>query len=187
MRSFIAIDFDDALNCDVADLQASLRSRCPKLTWIRPEQIHLTLKFLGKITDQDIFPIGSALDKCAAEMAPFEIQIEGVGVFPPSGRVNIVWVGITDAEKRLARLQARCEEMLAPLGFSPEGRGFTPHLTIARNKDPRQSGAIRTAVTLQGEPQFGAQRIQELIFYQSTPGPGGHTHHALSRHPFKVP
>jgi 2'-5' RNA ligase len=101
--------------------------------------------------------------------------------------VNVVWVGLNDTEKRLARLQARCEELISPLGFPPEGRGFTPHLTIARNKDPRRSNDIRSAVALQGEPDFGVQCVEEVVFYQSTPGPSGHVHQALSKHRFSEP
>jgi 2'-5' RNA ligase len=98
--------------------------------------------------------------------------------------VNVVWVGINDPEKRLAALQSQCEELVSPLGFPPEGRRFSPHLTLARNKDPRRSSEIRTAVALQAEPNFGEQRVEELVFYQSIPGTGGHTHVPLSRHRF---
>src|SRR5262245_8053551 len=117
MRSFIAIDFDETLKKDLAELQERLKKRCPKMTWVKADQFHLTIKFLGEITDQDIIPISKALDHLAAEATPFEVQIENIGVFPPHGRANVVWVGIADAGKKLATLQARCEELLAPLGF----------------------------------------------------------------------
>src|SRR5262245_16859850 len=124
MRSFIAIDFDETIKRDLADLQDRLKSRCPKMTWVKPEQIHLTLKFFGEIADQDIMPISAALDRLAGETSAFDVQVERVGVFPPSGRVNVIWIGIIDPDERLAHLQARCDELLAPLGFPAEGRSF---------------------------------------------------------------
>ena len=182
MRAFIAIDFDDVLKRDLADLQMRIRSQCPRLSWTKPDQFHLTLKFFADIADEDIMPVCGALDQLAAKSDSFELKIEGVGVFPPSGRVSVVWVGIRDDENRLATLQRRCEDLLVPLGYPAEARHFSPHLTLARNKDLRQSREIRDALTKLHQTDFGSQRITELVFYQSVAERGGHVRKPLSRH-----
>jgi len=187
MRSFIATDFDDEIKKRLGDLQSRLKPRLPGLKWTRPEQLHVTLKFLGEIADRQIVPISQALDALAAGCEPFDVTIAGLGAFPPAGRVNVIWVGIDDVENRLAHCQSRCEELIGPLGFPPENRRFSPHLTLARNNNPRISREIREALSSLGSPSLGVQCIDHLTLYQSTLGKGGATYQALSRHHFRAP
>ncbi|MBN2561309.1 MAG: RNA 2',3'-cyclic phosphodiesterase [Phycisphaerae bacterium] len=183
MRTFIAIDLDRAIKKHLSDLQAQLGPRCPKLKWVDPNKMHLTIKFLGEVRDQQIAEISRALGRLAAECQPFDIAVEGLGTFNPTGPVKVVWIGIQDPSGRLAECQALCEDLIEPLGFPREGRRFSPHLTLARNKFTENSREIRAALDAQPPVRAGSQTVSGVMFYQSTLTPGGPIYSALSRHP----
>lgn len=184
MRTFLAIDLDQKIRERIAPLQAKLQSRCPKLSWVKPERMHLTLKFLGEIDQSQVEPIKQALDAIAARSHPFDIAVAGLGIFPPHGRANVLWLGIEDKSGSLENCWKSCEDALAALGLPREDRPFSAHLTLARNKNPRLSHDVRKL--LQNPPPFEplTQRVAELIFYHSTLTSHGPIYEVLSRHAF---
>lgn len=187
MRTFVAIDLDDDVKRPLAALQARLKPHCPGLRWVDPAKIHLTLKFIGEIADDRILDIGAALDELAAQCRPFQIAIEQVGVFGQNGPVKVVWVGVSDDEHgALPRCHDLCERLLDPLGIPREHRPFRPHLTLARNRDLRQSETIRRAVELHAELRVGVQEVESVTFYQSILTSRGPVYQPLSRHVFQV-
>lgn len=184
MRTFIAINFDETVKRELADYQDRLRPDCGRVKWVNPKIMHLTLKFLGEISDRQIVPISSALDELAAQCRPIEITVEGSGTFPPSGSIKVVWVGICDAAGKLAECHKRCDDLLDPLGFPRERRGFSPHLTLARNKDPRNSRGIMSALKRARPMVACEQAVTGVTFYQSTLTREGPIYQVLSRHDF---
>ncbi len=184
MRTFVAIEFDDEIKRRLGDLQTRLKTSCPKIKWVDPENMHLTIKFLGEIRNGQVAPIGKSLDRLAGECRAFDVTVEGLGAFGRHGPVKVVWVGLQDTAGHLAECHARCEELLDSLGFPPERRRFSPHLTLARNRYPEHSGLIRAV--LDEEPPFkgGTQTVSGVTFYQSTLTPQGPIYTALSRHTF---
>ena len=135
VRSFIAIELPDEIRLAIARLQAQLKSGQFSVKWVDPYSIHLTLKFLGNIAVDRISGITGAIEEAARGISPFHLEVKGLGVFPNLRRVQVVWVGISGEVERLSQLQQRIESNLAPLGFAPESRRFTPHLTLARLRD----------------------------------------------------
>jgi 2'-5' RNA ligase len=97
--------------------------------------MHLTLKFLGNVSSDAVAGITAALGEACRGVAPFRIEIDGLGVFPSPGRVRVVWVGLSGDIEKLALLQQRVDAALAPLGYPGESRPFTPHLTLARVRE----------------------------------------------------
>lgn len=184
MRTFIAIDFDAAVKKQLAALVGRLKTRCPKLKWVEPSQMHLTIKFLGEIGDQQVVSVATALGGLASECQPFDITVEELGCFPPSGGVDVVWVGIKEPGGQLAGCQARCEDLMEGLGFARERRRFSPHLTLARNRNPAGGVQIRAVLKEQGPVHAGAQTVTGLTFYQSTLTPRGPIYNVLSKHEF---
>ncbi|MFQ5423834.1 MAG: RNA 2',3'-cyclic phosphodiesterase [Phycisphaerae bacterium] len=186
MRTFIAIDFDADIQRCMARVQRKLEEQCPTqgLRWTDTDHVHLTLQFLGEIADQQVAATSQALDDLAGTAARFEMDVGDVGVFPPKGPVRVIWVGIHDAHGELARLHTRCQERLATLGFPPERRAFSPHLTLARNRNPRNSDRIRAALSTLAMLRAGTQTVDHVTFYQSTLTKQGPIHEALSRHRF---
>jgi len=136
VRCFIAIGLPDEVKAGIKDIQAQLKSGGQaSVKWVDPYSIHLTLKFLGGVDAAKIAPITAAMEEATQGIAPFSLKVEGLGTFPNLRRVQVVWVGVVGEVDKLARLQQRLESNLAGLGFAPENRRFTPHLTLARVRD----------------------------------------------------
>jgi 2'-5' RNA ligase len=134
IRSFVAIELPDEARTALSDLQGSLKAQVPPKTvrWVRPESIHLTLQFLGDVAPSQIEAIADALRGTCANQPPFMCQLRELGVFPNPRRPRIVWIGVTEPSGALKALQKKVTLALEPLGFEPERRPFTPHLTVGR-------------------------------------------------------
>jgi len=136
IRSFIAIELPDELKLGLIELEAQLKAaKQPWVKWVDPYSIHLTLKFLGNIPVNRTGEITRAIEVAAQGISPFHLEVKDLGVFPNLKRVQVVWVGMSGEVDKLAQLQQRIESNLASLGFAPESRPFTPHLTLARLRD----------------------------------------------------
>jgi len=153
VRSFIAIELPDELKLGLAQLEAQLKmSKQPWVKWVDPYSIHLTLKFLGSIAADRISEITRAMEEAIQGISPFHLEVKDLGVFPNLRRVQVAWVGISGEVDKLSQLQQHLESNLARLGFAPESRPFTPHLTLARLRnqaslDERQSFGQLIATT----------------------------------------
>ena len=143
IRSFIAIELPDELKLGLGQLEAQLKSGQQSwVKWVDPDSIHLTLKFLGNIASDRAGEITGAMEEAARAVSPFHLEVKGLGVFPSLKRVQVAWVGISGEVAKLGELQQRLESNLARLGFAPESRPFTSHLTLARLR-PQTSLAER--------------------------------------------
>ena len=142
IRSFIAIELPDELKRGLGRLQARLQDR-PGIKWVDPDSIHLTLKFLGDVAASRIGEITDAMEEAAGGVSPFRLKASGLGVFPNPRQTRVAWVGLEGDVESVTGLQQRLEASLARLGFTPETRRFTPHLTLARVRD-RASPEERT-------------------------------------------
>ncbi|MFC1897326.1 RNA 2',3'-cyclic phosphodiesterase [Chloroflexota bacterium] len=141
VRSFIAIELPDELKLGLTQLEAQLKlSKQPWVKWIAPHSIHLTLKFLGSIAADRISEITSAMEEAVQGIFPFHLEAKDLGIFPNTRRVQVAWVGISGELDKLSRLQQYLESNLARLGFTPETRPFTPHLTLARLRNQASLG-----------------------------------------------
>jgi len=136
IRSFITVELSGEVKQALTRLQEKLRagSRAP-VRWVDPNNIHLTLKFLGDIDENITGRITAVMEEAASGTYPFHLEVSGLGVFPNPRRVQVVWVGLSGQVEKLGKLQKRIESGLVPLGFAAESRSFTPHLTLARVRD----------------------------------------------------
>jgi 2'-5' RNA ligase len=137
IRTFVAIELDEALLKVLHQVQGELK-RAPvarQARWVSPAGIHLTLKFLGDISSDRIPEITQAIERGCRSSAPFRISLSTAGFFPNAHRLRVVWVGVDGDVQMLLQLQRAVESELNALGFAPEGRGFQPHLTLARMRD----------------------------------------------------
>jgi len=133
IRSFIAIELPGELKQKLTQLEARLKSgKQPWVKWVDPYSIHLTLKFLGSIAADKTGEITGVMEEAVQGIPPFHLEVKDLGVFPNLRRVQVAWVGVGGEVDKLGQLQQRIESNLAPLGFAPELRPFTPHLTLAR-------------------------------------------------------
>jgi 2'-5' RNA ligase len=158
IRAFIAVPLPHPLLDRLSALQRQLESQIPSrsVRWVRAEGIHLTLKFLGDTSTEKLPDIEHALAAVARHAPVCTFTVGELGCFPNPRRPRVVWVGVQEPAGRLAALQDAIEEVMAPLGYPPEGRGFTPHLTLgrvrqgARRSDVARVGEVVTGTT--GEP-----------------------------------
>ncbi|MBI2860007.1 MAG: RNA 2',3'-cyclic phosphodiesterase [Chloroflexi bacterium] len=136
VRCFIAIELPAGVKAVLARLQHRLMSAASApAKWVDPDSIHLTLKFLGDVSADRIDNISAAMAEAASGIAPLTLQLDKPGAFPSLKRVQIVWVGLSGDTGPLSQLQQRLESNLARLGFAPESRPFSPHLTLARLRE----------------------------------------------------
>lgn len=183
MRTFIAIDFSEGIKARLIALQDRIRSQVPSLSWVKPEQLHLTLKFLGEIDETVVSTVGDAISQVTANFGPFDLSLKGAGTFGHRDSASVIWVGIKDTGQTLYKLQADLESALEPLGFPREDRPFKPHLTLARNKNPRQSQQVRKQVDAEADFAGGCEHVESLTFYQSVLSRAGPAYSVLSTHP----
>lgn len=134
IRSFIAIDIPRNIKDIISEIQYDLKKSEADVKWVKPDIIHLTLKFLGNIEEGQVEEIKKSMIQSASGIGPFSMRLTDIGVFPNIKYPRVIWVGLEEESGRLLSLQERIEENLGPLGFDPEGRKFSPHLTIGRVK-----------------------------------------------------
>jgi RNA 2',3'-cyclic 3'-phosphodiesterase len=181
MRCFVAIELPEPIRERLASLQERLGGLGKAVRWTRPEQIHLTVKFLGNVAEERVAELCKLAGAVAALQEPFELQIGGVGCFPDHGPVRIVWAGLMGPPPTLISCQQACEQAFAEAGFPPENRPYRPHLTIGRTRDFRASAGIRSAVRQQEGFNTGMFDVDELVFFQSIQESRATTHVPLYR------
>jgi 2'-5' RNA ligase len=141
IRSFIAVALPPSIVDYIDNIKETLCSYRFNVRWVKPETIHLTLKFLGDINATDIGVVGAAMDRAVKETAPITLSVRGAGVFPGVKRPRVVWLGMGGQVPVLIALQQALDENLAAAGFEKEKRPFRAHLTLGRVK-----GAIDAAM-----------------------------------------
>ncbi|MCK9420391.1 MAG: RNA 2',3'-cyclic phosphodiesterase [Nitrospirae bacterium] len=139
MRLFIAIEIPASVKKELAVAQGRLRVAGVDASWSRAEGMHLTLKFLGEVTDQKVPEIMSSLQKAAEGIGPLGLSVSGIGAFPNPKNARVVWIGLAGDIEKLTRLQVAVENAMVLLNIAREERKFTPHLTLGRIKYIRSS------------------------------------------------
>lgn len=163
-RAFIAVEIDHVHG--MQDLHRDLSNVGTGLKPVDLGSVHVTLKFLGDTAEESVPELERAMREAVSGVVPFEMTLEGAGAFPSRNNVRVVWVGLKGADA-LGTIAARLDQGLVALGFPAEGRPFTPHLTLARVKDPRASFAASTVVKRYQETFFGRQAVKAIKLKRS--------------------
>jgi 2'-5' RNA ligase len=177
-RSFVAIELDDNLKKGVAQTQDLLKSKgiADLVRWVRPGGIHLTLKFLGNVPADRINEIVVAIGQASRGIGAFMLTFGGLGCFPSPSRPNVIWVGVDGDTKTLTRLQGSIDDRLSVLGYPPEKRNYTPHLTVGRVARHVKSGERRHLgglIETQGIDLLGQMTVHEVNLMKSELSPAG--------------
>ncbi len=145
VRAFVAIELPDSIKSALSQLQDNLkRSEHTSVKWVDTGSIHLTLKFLGNIATETIPELTKVLSEAARGITPFHLELGEMGVFPNLRAPRVVWVGLRGETATLSVLQENIESALIPLGFPPENRAFSPHLTLGRLREKASPGERRS-------------------------------------------
>jgi 2'-5' RNA ligase len=173
IRTFIAIELPPSVISLLEKVQEDLKSMRLRAKWVRPENIHLTLKFLGNINPGDTGKIGAAMTDAVDNFAPLNLVAGGVGVFPGIKRPRVIWLGLGGQIQLLIAMQRVLEDNLAALGFKKEKRPFKGHLTLGRFRQTVNPNTIRQILRQYANrysEEFTARRI---ILFKSDLKPTG--------------
>jgi RNA 2',3'-cyclic 3'-phosphodiesterase len=192
MRLFIALDIDDGIRERIVRFMDGVQGFAPDARWVKPESLHVTLKFIGEQPDPAVDLIKAALGMISD--AGTEIQFRGYGFFPTAKSARVFWAGM-EAGPQLPSLAAAIDEKMAPLGIPKEIRAFSPHLTLARG--PGTSGSphrrkgdgpnsvfhrLQEKLAALPAPEFGTMTAREFFLYQSQLSPKGSKYTKLARY-----
>jgi 2'-5' RNA ligase len=161
MRLFVAVEIDDRARRAAEAVQLRLRELLDATVtarWVSPQNMHLTVRFIGQVDEGRAPKVIQAL-AAPLEMAPFDVELGGCGAFPPRGAPRVLWIGLTQGLPSLALMHDAFNQRLRPLGFAPEARPFSAHLTLARIKDA-PSGISRAVQDVLGLITAPAARFQ---------------------------
>jgi 2'-5' RNA ligase len=176
IRSFVAVSISDGARRQIADLLNSFRRESGgDVRWVKPELMHLTLVFLGDVPRSFLDSAKTRLSQVAARHKAFEVQLRGLGAFPGSSRARVVWVGTDKGRSEVCALQKDVETALSSVGYQPERRPFSPHLTIGRLRVP---GDVSRVAATQFESELFT--VDRVVLFRSVLGPGGPTYSRLS-------
>ncbi len=169
LRVFLAVELSLDLCRKVSEFQQQLQNFLPHVNWVRPESIHLTLKFLGNVDASMVDQVLTALEPIGKSQPPFTLEIQGLGVFPHVRRPRILWIGCTGDIPALLNLVSGVEGALDPLDFPSEEKPYVPHLTLARIKhDNSQVGKVLTHSGLLEQPQnLGILPVARITLFRS--------------------
>ncbi len=179
MRLFIAIDPSAEQKENVQALQRRLASLLDGVRWVRPEGLHLTLKFLGEQKESAVPSIITAVKQAAASTAPFNMRLGRTGVFPSPRRARIIWTGLLEGAADVKTLAASLEEALAMKGFPAENRPFKAHLTLGRARLPLPVGTVERLLSAESSFSTKPVPVRSLRLYESTLTPGGAIYRSL--------
>jgi 2'-5' RNA ligase len=185
-RSFFAVELSAEIAAGVRRIQGELRERAAGVRWVRPEGIHLTLKFLGEVDPNLIERIVSKTEEAVQGVSSFTVEIRGVGGFPTAKNPRVIWLGVEDHSGMLKQLQARVEGGMEELGFTQERRGYTPHLTVGRLRAGKERRAVAQALDAIRASDLGTMEVQEVILFRSHLKPTGAEYTKLNSFPLRV-
>lgn len=180
MRCFIAIELPEEVRNRLVDLQGQMRSLGRAVRWTRFEQLHLTLKFLGEVSEVRVAEVCNVAQRIADRYPPFELEIRGTGCFPPRGGVRIVWADVANPPPALLACQKDCEDTYSTMNFERENRAYTPHLTIGRVNEMGASDRIREIVRQHESFLAGRFTAAEMTVFQSELSRGGSVYTPLA-------
>ena len=187
MRLFVAVEIGETLSARAAEVSRELQRRAAdaapraKVTWVPADRLHLTVRFIGEVDDAKGQAVCEAL-RPALAVSAFDLTLDGAGAFPKGGSPRVLWIGVTAGREPLLAIDREIISRLTPLGIEEEERAYSPHLTLARVREP---AGLRGAWLLEGltDREIGTTRIDAITLFQSKLSPKGPTYTPLLRIP----
>ena len=170
MRCFIAVDID--VFPKLLEFEKEIKETGANVKLVEPENVHITLKFLGDTNESQIDEIDKIMKDAVKEIDPFNIQLKGAGVFPNQNYIKVIWMGIKQGEP-IGVIASKIDEQLSKIGFKKEKRGFSPHLTIARVKSAKGKDEILHVIEKYRDVQFVDIRVDSIKLKKSDLTPKG--------------
>jgi len=169
----LAAELPHPILSKIGEIQQRIRRSRADVSWVKAEQIHLTLKFLGNIEDEQVTGISSIMGEVAAKRSAFTLSVKGLGAFPSIRNPRVIWLGLHGWEETLAPLQKEMEKKLEVMGFEPEGRAYLPHLTLGRVKTLKEKGELVDCMERDRDVDLGSFVVDRIILFRSDLRPTG--------------
>jgi 2'-5' RNA ligase len=186
MRTFIAIEIPAEIKTALSGLQTELRRAGADVSWTKPENIHLTLKFLGEIEEKLVGEIERVCVEISAQFQPFALDLNRTGVFPNARQPRVLWAGLSGEIEKAVEIQRRLDERLMTIGFDREEKSFRPHLTIGRVKSNRKTRELLAMADSYQLPRL-AFGVKEMVVMKSELHPAGARYTVLARAVMRLP
>jgi 2'-5' RNA ligase len=181
-RTFIAVEINADIRANAVALQQALAKSGAEVKWVEPDNLHVSLLFLGEVDDRELHSVCRAVKEAAATEPPFPLRVSGVGAFPTPRRPKILWAGITDGAEALKRLYDKLEAKLLDLGcYRKEERGFTPHLTLGRVKGEADAFTLAAELPKRLAWDGGRTVVEEVLVFSSVLQKNGPEYTVLGR------
>lgn len=184
MRAFVAIELPEHVKKSLSELSERLKTSKAAVSWTRPEQIHLTLRFLGNVDEPHIESMAGILRDGYKGMKPFRVFVAGTGAFPNPRRPNVIWAGLRGIPEPLQQAQTIAEAAARAIGLPPEERPFKPHLTLARVREPSSAGALAAYLEKERDFDAGGFTVNGVTLFSSTLSPRGAKHRRIEEFSF---
>lgn len=182
MRTFFCIELEEALKVQLDAITQSLRRKTQaKVGWVRKENLHITLKFLGEINTTSVEDLKKAAEAALDGLTCFELTLDKLGVFPDLRKPRVIWIGSTQVPEAALELHAALEERLTRLGFAPEDHKYTPHITLGRVKEISKSEAEQLAQQMQTIAFSYTAKAEGITLMESRLTPSGSIYTPLFR------
>jgi 2'-5' RNA ligase len=179
IRAFVAVLIDDDLRNNISRVQNEVRKLAPDVKWVAPENLHVTLKFLGNVTEEALPKVFAAVEKAAQSIPAFDLSVTGLGAFPSPQRARVVWVGIEKGRDELIELAEAVESELVSAGFEREEKAFKAHITIGRARMDRPLKGLAEGFARIDASNLGSMRVSDIAVMQSDLKPGGPVYSAM--------
>lgn len=179
MRCFIAIELSDKVTSLLCEIEERLKKSKANIKWVKPENIHLTLKFLGNIKEENADEISQKMKKACKKYKPFTIEVTGIGIFPNLRAPRVIWAGILE-NNTLQQIQESIDLEMMSLGFEREKRKFKPHLTLGRFRSGTGKEGILEEIKTHEKNSFGTVHAQSISLMKSELHPEGARHTKIS-------
>lgn len=173
IRAFISVEIPDEIKGALQGIQQAFRESGDRVTWVRPQGMHITLKFLGDIEEESIPGIGAWMQKAVDGIEPFVIHLVGTGVFPGMKKPRVLWAGIREGAEDLKKIQEDLDSRLSEIGFPREARPFRPHMTMGRIKEIHDPKRLKARIERYREAEIGSMRAASIHLFQSQLRPDG--------------
>lgn len=189
-RIFIALELDEALQRYLRGTIRQVAADLPRFSWVNPSGIHLTLAFLGELSDEQLLQASQATEVAAQHVAPFDYRLSHLGIFGSPRQPRVLWVGIEETLGRLQNLHRALNKELEQRGFEVEKRAFSPHLTLARIKISLQAEEQQRLQRILHSPQFAPSsalsHVQQVSVMKSELARTGATYTCLRNYPLAL-
>lgn len=172
-RTFVAIQVNDKIRDQLIKVQDSLKETGADLKLVKPRNIHITLRFIGEVSEDRMENINNAISKSQEIINPFKLNVSGLGVFPNTNYIRVIWAGVSNGRKSVVTLRYNIDKNLKEYSIPSEDKKFTPHLTIARVKSGKVKNKLQDVIGKMSNTDFGVCEVNHIDLMKSDLTPKG--------------